>query len=193
MRETRSRGRRSTAPGACAIVKPMPSLLFLFIFVPALELVLLITIGKHIGVLLTLGLIVGTGVVGASLARWQGLSVLRKVQEELAAGQIPRDSIVDGILILVAAALLVTPGVLTDVFGFLCLIPGTRALIKQYFVWRFRRAVQEGRVRMTMHFDGHDRGPGDVNEDDSRPGGDAQRDGPGRIIDVKPRDPEAEE
>ena len=175
----------------------MPSLLFLFIFVPALELVLLITIGKHIGVLPTLGLIVGTGVVGASLARWQGLSVLRKVQEELAAGQLPRDSIVDGILILVAAALLVTPGVLTDVFGFLCLIPGTRALIKQYFVWRFRRAVQEGRVRMTMHFDGrfdgHDRGPGDVNEDDSRPGGDAQRDGPGRIIDVKPRDPEAEE
>ena len=96
----------------------MGRLLLLFVLVPALELVLLIELGQRIGTLPTLGLIVLTGVVGASLARSQGLRVLQELQRETEAGRLPAEPLVDGALILVAGALLVTPGVLTDAFGF---------------------------------------------------------------------------
>ena len=92
----------------------MGRLLLLFILVPAVELVLLIEIGSRIGTLATLALIVGTGALGAILARRQGLRTIRQIQRELEAGRLPTDSLMDGVLILVAAALLVTPGILTD-------------------------------------------------------------------------------
>ncbi|MBW2391178.1 MAG: FxsA family protein [Deltaproteobacteria bacterium] len=103
----------------------MGTLLLLFIALPALELMLLIELGQRIGTLETVGVIVLTGVVGASMARNQGLRVLSYVQQQVAAGQMPTDALVDGIMILLASALLITPGILTDAFGFLCLIPGT--------------------------------------------------------------------
>jgi UPF0716 protein FxsA len=107
-------------------------LLVLFVVVPVVELVLLIEIGRQIGTLPTLGLIVVTGALGAYLARRQGLGVLQRVREEMAAGRIPAAPIVDGILILVAGAVLMTPGVLTDAFGFFCLIPPCRELLKRH-------------------------------------------------------------
>lgn len=128
----------------------MGKLLLLFILLPALELVLLIEIGKRIGTLETLALIVITGVLGAALARRAGLGVLRQAQAEAAAGRIPAVAIVDGVMILMAGAVLITPGVLTDLFGFLCLIPVTRGWIKT-LLWRwFKRAVQKGQVRMSV-------------------------------------------
>ena len=129
----------------------MGRLLLLFVVLPALELGLLISVGRRIGTLETVGLIVATGVVGASLARSQGLQVLARVQGELGAGRLPAESLVDGLIILVAAALLVTPGVLTDAFGLLCLVPGFRRLLKRRLRRRFERAVAEGRVRMDVH------------------------------------------
>jgi UPF0716 protein FxsA len=124
----------------------MGTLLLLFVGLPALELWLLIEVGRLIGTLETIALIVVTGIVGASMARQQGLRVLSEVQARVAAGDMPADSLVDGIMILVASALLVTPGVLTDAFGFLCLIPGFRALVKGEVVRRFEKAVEENRV-----------------------------------------------
>ena len=124
----------------------MGRLLLLFVLVPAVELALLIEIGTRIGTLATLGLIVGTGVLGAALARQQGLAVLRRVQEELAANRLPTGPLVDGLIILIAGALLMTPGILTDAVGFLCLVPGSRTLIKRQLWRRFERAVREGRV-----------------------------------------------
>ncbi len=140
------------------MLSAMGWLLLLFVALPAVELALLIEIGSRIGTLETIGLIVVTGVVGASLARSQGLRVLRRVQGEIAAGEMPADSLIDAVMILIAAALLVTPGVLTDAFGLLCLVPGFRALVKRELVQRIERAVEEGRVHVVMR-----------NERDERP------------------------
>ena len=125
----------------------MGRLLLLFIAVPLVELALLIEVGRHIGTLATITLVIVTGIVGAALARHEGLGVLRRVQSELAAGDLPAGSLVEGIIILVAAALLVTPGVLTDAIGFLCLVPAIRRRIRTALWRRLERGVREGRWR----------------------------------------------
>ncbi len=128
----------------------MVRLLILFIVVPAVELALLIEVGSRIGTPTTLLIIVITGVVGAFYARREGLGVLRKLQHQMGSGQLPADSMGDGALILVASALLMTPGFLTDAFGFLCLIPATRAMIRQ-MVWReLLRMLQSGRFHVDV-------------------------------------------
>ena len=132
----------------------MGRLLLLFIAVPVVELVLLIEIGQRVGTLATIGLIMGTGIVGASLARQQGISTLTRLRKDLDDGRLPAEPIVDGVLILVAAAVLITPGVLTDLVGFLCLVPACRRLLKRYLKRRFERAVREGTVGVTAAFDG---------------------------------------
>jgi len=122
--------------------------LLLFIGIPAIELALLFEVGGHIGTLNTFLLIIFTGVLGANLARREGLGVLRTIQEELGRGEMPATSIVDGAIILVAAALLLTPGVLTDAFGFFCLFPLTRPLMRG-LVWNWvQRGMAKGTVRV---------------------------------------------
>ena len=164
----------------------MGRLLLLFIVLPAVELVLLIEIGRRLGSVETVALIVLTGIVGAALARSQGLQVLSRIQAEVAGGRLPADPLVDGMILLVAAALLVTPGVLTDAFGLLCLAPGFRRLLKAGLRRRFERAVAEGRVQVEvdvrgMRVDGMD-GFGGVNGVPPGPRG--------PIVDVTPpRDP----
>jgi UPF0716 protein FxsA len=129
-------------------------LLLLFIAVPAVELMLLIEIGQRIGTLATIGLIMGTGIVGASLARQQGMSTFARLRTDLADGRLPTEPIVDGVLILVAGAVLITPGVLTDLFGFLLLVPACRRLLKRSLKRRFERAVRNGAVGVAVGFDG---------------------------------------
>lgn len=139
----------------------MGKLLLLFIVLPAVELALLIEIGQRLGTAATLSLIVVTGLVGASLARREGLRVLSQVRSELDAGVVPGDALVDGLMILVAGALLVTPGILTDFTGFLCLIPAFRGFVKTQLRKRFEEAVASGQVRVEMHGLGMPpRGPG---------------------------------
>jgi UPF0716 protein FxsA len=125
-------------------------LLLLFVVVPAVELVLLIEIGQRIGTLPTLGLIVVTGALGAYLARRQGVGVLRRMRQETAAGRLPAAPVMDGIIILIAAALLVTPGILTDAFGFFCLIPPCRELLKRYLKAWLERAIRQGTVTVSI-------------------------------------------
>ncbi len=132
-------------------------LLLLFIIVPAVELALLIEVGSRIGTPATLGLIVATGVVGAALARSQGLSVLGQVQRDLAEGRLPAGALVDGAIILVAGALLMTPGILTDALGFLCLLPGFRHLIKRVLWRRFESAVRDQQISFSVYADGVER------------------------------------
>ena len=127
----------------------MGRLLILFIAVPVVELVLLIEIGRRVGTLTTIGLIMGTGIVGAALARQQGISTLARLRKDLDAGQLPAEPIVDGVLILLAAAVLITPGVLTDLVGFLCLVPACRRVLTRNLKRRFERAVREGTVNVT--------------------------------------------
>jgi UPF0716 protein FxsA len=130
----------------------MLRLLLLFTLVPAIELALLIEVGRRIGTLPTLALILLTGVVGATLARYQGVAVLRRMQEELGDGRLPAGSLLDGVIILIAAALLVTPGILTDAVGFALLIPMTRVGIRELMRRWFERALREGRANVVISF-----------------------------------------
>lgn len=123
-----------------------------FTVTTTVELVLLIELGKLMGFWPTVGMILFTGTVGAWLAKREGLKTVSKLRAELGGGQMPADSLVDGLAILVAGAFLLTPGVLTDVAGFTLLFPPTRALIKSAVVSRFqemlRAGVASGRVNV---------------------------------------------
>lgn len=130
----------------------MGRLFLLFIVVPIVELGLLLRLGEWMGALPTLGLIITTGALGAYLARRQGLGVLRRAQEEMDAGRLPAGQLVEGLLIFVAGALLMTPGVLTDAFGFFCLIPAGRRLLKGYLLGLLERSVRDGKVTVGFGF-----------------------------------------
>jgi UPF0716 protein FxsA len=124
-------------------------LLLLFTAVPLVELALLVWLGSRIGFWATMATVLGMGILGASLARWQGMRTLSRIQSELSAGRVPSDALVDGLLIIVAGVLLVTPGVLTDAFGFGMLIPPVRRLLKQFLIKRFSGYVQIHRTPFT--------------------------------------------
>ena len=118
----------------------------LFIVVPIFELILLIQIGQWVGTLPTIALIIFTGVLGAFLVKRQGMRVLTRANSQIQTGQLPADALFDGAIILVAGAFLMTPGILTDTMGFLCLIPPTRRIIKKFIASRFKKMVQNGQV-----------------------------------------------
>jgi len=105
-------------------------LAMLFIRVPLMELYLLIQVGSLVGVEITIGIVVVTGLVGAWLARFQGLKALNEVRASLSVGEMPADALIDGLLILVAGAVLLTPGLLTDALGFGLLIPRGRRIVR---------------------------------------------------------------
>lgn len=116
-------------------------LLLLFTLVPIVDLALLVWIGRHVGFWPTVGLIVATALLGSFLARREGLSALARFRARLASGAMPGSELTDGLIILVAGVLLLTPGVLTDVAGLLGLFPPTRALIKRALTKRFQHRV----------------------------------------------------
>jgi UPF0716 protein FxsA len=122
------------------------TLLILFIVLPFVELYILIELGSSIGTLPTLGIVVLTGIAGAALAKHQGLSVLRRIQTEMSFGQMPEDVIFDGVLVLIGAVLLITPGILTDTTGFLLLIPVTRKLFKKYLKVWVNKKIKSGQM-----------------------------------------------
>lgn len=124
-------------------------LLIIFVFVPVLELYILIEAGQTIGIASTIGLIMATGVAGAWLARSQGLEILRKIQEETSRGQMPAVTLIDGALILVGGLLLLTPGFFTDALGFSFLIPLTRDLWRKGLSAWLEKQLRQGSV--TIH------------------------------------------
>jgi len=116
-------------------------LLLLFTIIPLVELALLLRLAEWIQWEATLGLILLTGFVGAALARHEGLRCIARIRQETAAGRLPADSLLDGLMILVAGALLVTPGVLTDLVGFSLLVPGFRRIMKRRLKNRFQTRI----------------------------------------------------
>ena len=116
-------------------------MLFLFIFLPMVELYLLIMLGSRIGAMPTIGLIVLTGIIGATLARQQGLSVLSKIQREMASGKPPTQELVEGALIVVGGIVLLTPGIVTDIFGFSLLVPPVRKIVCRSLTRAFSKKV----------------------------------------------------
>ena len=121
-------------------------LVLLFTILPAVELTLLIKIGSNIGIGNTLFIIIFTGVLGAYLARLQGFLILRKIQDDLNHGIMPNDQLIDGLMILVGGIVLLTPGFITDAFGFLLLIPWTRTLIKKWFRKKFEEMIAKEQI-----------------------------------------------
>lgn len=113
-------------------------LFIVFLIVPVVEIYLLIQVGGWIGALPTVFLVVFTAVLGALLLRYQGFVTLRNFQKSLAGGQLPALEIVEGMVLLVAGALLLTPGFFTDTIGFLCLVPPLRRWAIRRFSGRLR-------------------------------------------------------
>ena len=123
-------------------------LILLIIIGGMAELFILIKIGSHIGGFNTLLLVLMTTVLGALLARLQGLRTLRQIQLSLLQGQIPAEELIDGVLILFGGILLVIPGVLTDLFALVLLLPVTRTYFKRWLRRRFDRMMASGNVRL---------------------------------------------
>jgi UPF0716 protein FxsA len=107
----------------------MPLLLLIFIVWPVTELWLLFQLNGVFGFLPTVLLVFGTGILGAWLAKWQGLQAIIRLQNEIRQGVMPAQAIGDGALILVAGVLLITPGAISDVAGLLLLVPPFRKFV----------------------------------------------------------------
>ncbi len=126
-------------------------LFFLFTLVPLLELYLLIRLGTYVGAVDTIAIVIGTGVAGGLLAKSQGLAVLDRMRAELNQGRLPAESLFDGLLILMAGAMLVTPGLLTDGLGLLLLIPWSRQAIKSWLKRKMQEKLSEGEIHISTH------------------------------------------
>lgn len=124
----------------------MRFLFLLFIVVPALEIGLFILAGKTVGGFATIALIIVTGILGAYLAKRQGMEVIRKMQEQVRSGYPPGEALLEGVCVLVGGLLLVTPGFITDITGLFLILPPTRkllqpALLKLFKSWISRKQI----------------------------------------------------
>lgn len=124
-------------------------LLAIFIGIPIIELGILIKLGQEVGLLPTLGLIVVTGFIGAVLTRYQGWQVMTRIEAELQVGRVPAEELLDGVMILIGGIVLLTPGLLTDLLGFLLLIPSTRQIFKKRLQKKLESMVKSGETRVT--------------------------------------------
>lgn len=158
----------------------------LFVTIPLLELALLVLLGEHIGLLPTVALVVLTGILGAALARQQGMATWARFQEATNAGRMPHRELVEGLLVLVAGAVLLTPGLLTDVTGFLLLVPPVRAAVAARITaslgrrLRVRAGGVEARGRASMDVQYR------VVRDEPAPSGEAaEGEGERRVIEIE--------
>ncbi|MCA0992445.1 membrane protein FxsA [Bacillus hwajinpoensis] len=119
-------------------------LLLFIIIVPALEIALLLLSGRTLGLIPTVLLIIGTGILGAWLARKEGAETIQKVNRQMQTGQMPGEAILDGLCILVGGVVLLTPGFITDAVGFLLLIPATRKPFKRWIKKFLERRMNNG-------------------------------------------------
>lgn len=140
-------------------MKLLARLFALFLIMPVVELALLVQVDKLIGFWPTIGVIIFTGLLGGYLARREGLSVWRRLNERLNTGGLPGRELLDGVIILVAGALLITPGVVTDLVGFLGLLPPSRAVIRRIVEKRIKKAMAGGAISV-VGFDGWADAPG---------------------------------
>jgi UPF0716 protein FxsA len=123
-------------------------LFLLFTVLPFLELFVLIKIGERIGSATTVTLVILTGVVGAALARSEGLRVLRAWQASIAKGQVPTAAVINGALVMLGCALLISPGVITDIIALLLFLPFTRRIAARIVALRVQGAIERGAIRV---------------------------------------------
>ena len=127
---------------------PLFALIALFVVVPFAELyVILQVVGPAIGPVWTILLLAADSVLGSILLRSQGRAVWRRFNEALAAGKMPHNEVIDGVLVIFGGALLITPGFLSDIVGLALLVPPTRALVRRVVIRRLGNRVVVGVTR----------------------------------------------
>ena len=148
-------------------------LLVAFVVVPIIEIWVLIQVGAVIGGWNTIALMILVSAIGAFLVRREGFGLLARIQERLAGGEMPTKELVDGVLVAMAGALMLTPGFVTDAIGLLCLFPPTRAVDRTALIARYRDRIKVAGPGAAMGGAAGGFGPGF-----SAPGGPAS--GPGQ-------------
>jgi UPF0716 protein FxsA len=126
------------------------SLLAAFIILPVLELTVLFKVHESLGLGNTLAIVIFTGVAGAFLAKAQGILVMARIRRDLAEGRMPAPQLMDGMMILIAGVLLITPGLITDATGFLLLVPAVRAAIRVWLRQKLEEKLRNGSVETTI-------------------------------------------
>jgi UPF0716 protein FxsA len=136
-----------------------PRLLLIFIIVPLLELYVIIEVSSRLGLLETIVLLIVISVLGAALAKREGYNAVSRIQQELAAGRMPGDPLIEGGIILAGAVLLLTPGFITDALGLAMLFPPTRRAALSLVKRRMRQSIARGNVRIYHTTDASGQGP----------------------------------
>lgn len=121
-------------------------LFFLLIALPIIEIAIFIQAGAAIGWLTVIALTILTAVVGTALIRVQGFAALQQLRASMQDGKAPVAPVVDGVFLLVAAPLMMTPGFVTDAFGFLILVPPIRYALARIALKKIKRAMDDGKV-----------------------------------------------
>ena len=122
-------------------------LALLFILIPALEIYILFKFGSAFGAFNTFLIVVVTGIVGAALAKSEGLIVINKIQTELGQNKLPAKDMIQGLIIFAGGILLLTPGFFTDIFGLTMILPGTRLMYIGLFKGLFEKGMKSGNVK----------------------------------------------
>lgn len=126
----------------------MRYILIPLMLIPAIEIIILLFAGKTLGVAMTFLLIVLTGLIGVYLAKKQGMEVMRRVQMQMQQGDMPGDSMLDGLCIFIAGVFLVLPGFISDFIGILLLIPFIRNKLKTFLYHFLRRRMNNGNIKV---------------------------------------------
>lgn len=129
-------------------------LVALFTIVPAIEIYLLIKVGSAIGGFNTIMIVIITGIFGASLAKSQGISILNRIQKDLADGKLPADQIIHGFLVFGGGLLLLTPGFFTDLIGLSMVFPGSRHLYIAILKDKVKSGLESGTIKFTSFHSG---------------------------------------
>ena len=117
-------------------------LVLLFTVMPLVELYVLIEIANITSWSHTILLVIGTGILGAYLAKREGRQIISRIQNELSVGHLPGEELINGLCVLIGGALLLTPGILTDIIGFTLIIPVTRIIYKKWLKEKFSNKIQ---------------------------------------------------
>jgi UPF0716 protein FxsA len=125
-----------------------------FTLVPFIEIYLLIKIGAQVGAFNTILIVILTGLLGASLARREGIKTMTKVRESMNRGELPAEEMLDAMLIFVAGVVLLTPGFITDLTGLALLVPKARSWFKRWLRKKFDEWLEKtnGRGGMSIRF-----------------------------------------
>lgn len=121
-------------------------LILIFILIPAIEIGIFIWTGSMIGAWSVVGLIILTGIIGAALVKKEGMETWRRAQLAMYNREIPREEIIDGICIILGGILLLTPGFVSDLFGFLLVIPWTRTPFKKLIHFLILKRIAKGNI-----------------------------------------------